>query len=547
MPTTYADAIQRLNSKSLKNTLEVICLFSSVEFASGASSPVFPLLNSEKVRLLGEAAVISNAAWYKARPIVQSDLRTLLNGAGSALDDRRLGEEVVSGGERQEMLYRLQRFFARMAYIQIRPQESPVIPLGQLAAVIEVLPADGLKDLPLRHQESARRLSREAAEVFGGSARKLLETHVHAVDYFGRLGTVVLSKLPSRPPNPSVRQQSELLFSLLAQFESQLHLFCLAPRHLERIHGEAAGKQLERYSRIFAKGIREHRKLLAQPPYRIGPEGLRLSSLDRFPLVAADQPQVWYVPNVRGLARTAPDVLHFTLNEGCREAYERARGPLLELYLANLVSTRAPNLRVIPEGKWRTRKGEVAGPDLTLIEHGQSPVVVGIEVKYRRMLPSTRFELLDEDLTENYKDLWKAIRALPEKLRAVFNLEGDYREYRDDLLRAKEYPRFNLGLAGEAPFMFGELASFRAVNDEDFPLHGFNDPWLVMTSETFERFVEVTAQHDRPLVEVLAEYQEDCANLELSGPMASSFRHAELDESQSYAATFLAGIWPFEA
>lgn len=113
------------------------------------------------------------------------------------------------------------------------------------------------------------------------------------------------------------------------------------------------------------------------------------------------------------------------------------------------------------------------------------------------------------------------------------------------LIQARDYPRFNLGLAGEAPFMFGELARFRATSDEDFPLHGFSQPWAVMTTEAFERLIEVVVQRRRPIAEVLKEYQEDCADLELSGTMADSFRKAEVDEAQSFAATFLKGTWRF--
>lgn len=196
----------------------------------------------------------------------------------------------------------------------------------------------------------------------------------------------------------------------------------------------------------------------------------------------------------------------------------------------------------MPEEKWLTGKGEVAGPDLVIIDHGPHPSVLGIEVKFRRMLPRTRFELLDEDLTENYGDLWKAIKALPDKLVHVFALAGGYQKYHAELERARNYPRWNVGLAGEAPFMFGELALFRATKDHAFPLFGFWEPWAVMTVEGFERFVEVVVQHSRSVAKVLSEYQEDCADMEPSGSMADSFKNTELREEQSYAASFLRGI-----
>src|SRR5262245_21309440 len=122
--TTYADAITRLNAKNLKHSLEVVCLLSCAEGTGEHNSPLLRFVNNETIRLLAEAVVKSKAAWHKDRLISSTDLPMLLNGANSALEDTRLEQEVVSGGERQEMLYRLHRFFSRMAYLQFPPQQS---------------------------------------------------------------------------------------------------------------------------------------------------------------------------------------------------------------------------------------------------------------------------------------------------------------------------------------------------------------------------------------------------------------------------------------
>ena len=338
------------------------------------------------------------------------------------------------------------------------------------------------------------------------------------------------------------RWRAETLAVLLSRYAIQPDYFQLTPAHFEYMYGKPAIDRLERYAHVFARPIREHRMLLSAPPYQIGLEGFRLSSLDRFPLISKDEPHVWYSPNVRLLAWSAHDVIHFTLNENehCRDAYQNVRGHLLELYLKKLLETRAPTLTVIPEEKWRTGHGEGKGPDLIIIDHGPPPIVLGIEVKFRRMLPRTRFELSDDDLRTNYEDLWKAIKALPNKLVKVFELAGGYKKFDAELERARDYPRWNIGLAGEAPFMFGELTLALSRNNSSFPLFGFQEPWAVMTVECFERFVEVVVQHNRSVAKVITEYQEDCADLELSGSMADSFKNIKLNEEQSYAASFLA-------
>ena len=82
------------------------------------------------------------------------------------------------------------------------------------------------------------------------------------------------------------------------------------------------------------------------------------------------------------------------------------------------------------------------------------------------------------------------------------------------------------------------------MNDTGFPVFGFGEPWAVMTVEAFERFIEIVVQRSRSVSEVLSEYQEDCANLKLSGTMADRFRDAQLCEKQTYAASIVRGIWP---
>jgi len=522
-------------------------LFSCIEFSGGIHSPLFPLLNSEKVRILSDAIVKSKANWYKDKKIIGKDLPSILNGVNSAMDDKRLEKEVISGGERQEMLYGLQRFFSRMAYLQIRQQQSPIIPLGQLLAIIEVLPNQCWQEFPKWLHGSIRSFPNKVAEILGTTAANIISEHGTIVDYFKMLGYLVLQRLQGTNPGEFFDdwKKAKILTGLIDGFGSQSDSFHIRPNYIERIYGKNEADLLQMYVNIFSKPIKEHRKLLTQPEYNVGPEGLRLSTLDRFPLIEGCTPNTWYVPNVRGLRRTAPDVIHFTLNEKCREEYQNVKGPLLELYLTKLLETRTSSLTIIPEEKWMTSKGEVAGPDLVVIDRCHNPLVLGIEVKSRKMCPSTRFELLDGDLVNNYTDIWNDIKKLPDKLKKVFELKGGYQKHQKELLTAHNFPRFYLGIAGEAPYMFGELSFYLSKKDETFPLYGFAEPWAVMSIDTFENFIEVVIQNQRLIAELMREYVEDCSNMEPSCPMSESFRSVKIDETKSYAASFLKGMRGF--
>lgn len=316
------------------------------------------------------------------------------------------------------------------------------------------------------------------------------------------------------------------------------------PEVLEAAGQSEAAQHISVYAELFSRRIDEHRALLGRLEYNVGPTGLGLSTLDRFPLVSGQSGGCWYVPNLRTLVGAATPAPHFTLMKRCPDDYADARGFGLEQYLASMVKERMPSLSVIPEKTWPSTMGEVAGPDLILLDHGRKPVTIGIEIKARRMVPSTRFDLGQEELANNYDELWGATARVFNKLDEILGgSSGGYQEFATDLGRAREYPRMAIGIAGEAPYLFGELSTRQAQVDSQNPLHGLSD-WTVMSSESFERMIEVTVQDNRELGDVLDDYVEDCHNLELSCPMAEFYRNQSIDEAVSYAATFLEGIWP---
>lgn len=328
--------------------------------------------------------------------------------------------------------------------------------------------------------------------------------------------------------------KTKILNMLLDSFEPYLDLFRIDLNIFEQKYGKHLVELIKMYCKIFGRDINTHRELLTHKEYNIGQDGLRLASLNRYPLIEADNGNTWYVPNIRGLFRFFPDALHFTITEQLQKEYENIKGYLLELYLSQLLKNRITELVVIPERSWQ-EKGEKKGPDFIIIDHGTNPCVVGIEIKSRRMKLATRFVLSDSDLIENYNDLWDAIKKMPEKLVKVFSLVGDYQEYEYDLRKAFDYPRFYLGIAGETPYLFGELALYLSKSNTEHNLYNFTEPWAVMSTETFENFIEILFHNKRTIADVFKEYMEDCVNLELSTPMAEDFRNSTIDHRKSFA------------
>ncbi|NLE06569.1 MAG: hypothetical protein GX638_17430, partial [Crenarchaeota archaeon] len=513
--TDYKDTIIRLNSKNLQNALEVVSLFSCFEkgFEREEHAATLSVLHCETVRLLSEAIVKSKSAWYKTDKLTSKDIPTLLNGANQAMSDNRLKDEVPNGGERQDMLFKLQRYFSRVAYIQLRPQNNAILslPLCQLYATIEVIPKEYWNQFPEAFKKKIKELPSTITNSLGVSVENILIAHIIVCSYFSEKSEAINEAMP-RPINSlpvNSIWESKILNMLLNNFDPYLDLFRIELNIFEQKYGKHLRELIKKYGKVFGRGINTHRELLSHKEYKIGLNGLRLASLNRYPLIEATDGNTWYVPNIRGLFRFFPDALHFTITEQLKKEYEDIKGYLLEFYLSQLLKNRMTELVVIPEGSWKEKKGENKGSDFIIIDHGINPCVIGIEIKSRRMKPATRFLLSDNDLIENYKDLWDAIKKMPEKLVKAFSLVGDYQKYEDDLKKAFDYPRFYLGIAGETPYLFGELALYLSKKNTEHLLNDFTEPWAVMSTETFENFIEILFHNNRAIADVLNEYMED--------------------------------------
>jgi hypothetical protein len=216
---SFDDAVQRLNSKKLESLLEVSSLLSTLELYGGDESPVFPLLNNERCRLFSDAIVSSKAAKYKSDVLTENDLTYVMN-VVNALVDPRLSSEVVSGRPREEMLYKLLKFFSRMANIQFRQQEFR--PVGRILGLLEVLPK---RDILLFTEESRSAVSKFAHDLsttLGASLLDLYTIYLLLGHWYNRANDIVWKEVRLSPFTSNhkvtnkVELQSKILLGLFA-------------------------------------------------------------------------------------------------------------------------------------------------------------------------------------------------------------------------------------------------------------------------------------------------------------------------------------------
>ncbi len=538
---TFQDAVVKLNRRNLGWLLRMCAYLSAIERV-GFAADIAPLWNSEKQRLLCEAVLSSRAMTYKTECLTFDELVDVSNATHQAMDDPRLEQELQSGGERSELLYAARRFFARMANLQIRYQEPRLfMNTGRLVAMLDVLPRVELAAFPSEYRALATILPAESERVLGASIFQLLLVHLHVDAFYRRLADMSLTTVPKRPPTNDrsvFRQQQQMktlkqLFSRFAE-GGPIGAFSIDAfkKSLASILPDHA---VDAYFRIFSGEVCVLRKLRRNPPYTIGPEGWRLSVLERYPVVCVNGQCT--VPNLALFFRSFPDVIHFVLQENLGNRYNEFRGAAQEVYLRKLVEHRTSARCVIPERKYR-RPTEVKGPDLTIIEN-PGPRLILVESKARRLLAMTRFTMSETSLDENYTPVYEALCKAPAKLADLRQRLPEYADVQADIDSTAGAQPILVAVTAEGPYMLNEQVRYRATRDSTHPLARLGFPFCVMDLELFDLAVEVAAHELKPLYDILGNFWEDSANLEASGPLPGSFRGATVRDRSTYGSSFL--------
>ena len=543
----FGDAVTRLNSRNLNSLLRLCSYLSSLELFSATNSPVFPLWNFEKQRLLVEAVLASRAAPYKTGSLTNDDLRFVINAAGEALYDPRIKEELRSGEDRPTLLFKTQRYFARMANVQLRHQEYQYfMEAGRLMAMFEILPTTKTDYFPSSYRERARRFPELVRNTLGTSIFELFLIHCQIWRRYAALNNLV-SKYAEQNPLPSssrietVSEEQARAFFHIVGFFSKLETTTQFKR--EELRGICPGPiretTIEIFLMLFSRTIRELRSQATESAYQFGPTGWQLSPLERYPVVKTEgDPASYCVPNVRTFIRSFPDVIHFSLQDALDQEYNDFRGIAQEVYIRTLGEERLSVRCLLPERRYKKPLGEDGGPDLTVVEE-PLPRLIVLEAKGKRLLAETRFTLTEDAFDRNYRPVYEALDRLKDKVLDLYAELDEYRDVQGDLNATKGHDPIAVVVVGESTFCMTELIRYRAVTEPDHPLASYPFRFCVMSPQTFELAVEHSANEGRPLYELLDEFWQDSCDLEPSRHMAENYRGRQINEWQTVACGYL--------
>lgn len=555
----FKDAVTRLNSAYLDSLWELSSLLSTIEFFSEGQVLSDSKLHLEHVRLLDEAILDSKAASYKSKQIDRRDAIYVLYRVIEPLDTPPGLAEVKSGMERSEMQHRLRKVFSLMGNVQITRQIwLPQIWLGRTFAMFEELPKKFIQHFPSSHRKFVTDFYHRMQSEFKCTIPQLAFLFVLLILYYKQVYKKLLNHLnnlwpqletglaPSKNWTDNQIKKLNVLLSLPYR-ESARPLLTFTKEKIKQFGPPfLVNVCIDEFIAHFSKTTDELRQMRTTRVYTLGGEGWGFSPLERYPIVfygSKKQPEKCIVPNIRILATAVPDLLHFMLhdsfssNENDLRALDNFRGLVQEVYLRLMIKNKLPKLIVIEERDYLRGKRPVSGPDSTVIDLNTKRLIV-IESKARRFLAETKYTMNEEILDQNLKDVYGAIRKLPEKINDLYKGLPAYSREQDAINQTKVNEPICVCVMGEDASLIMKSIRHRAEKEDDHPLHGFALPFCIMGIENFEIAVGISVSRDIPLAALLLEFIEDSTQIGLNSPAAELFRNRIPESGSTYAESF---------
>ena len=503
----FEAALSPLNRFNLADVWQFCSLLSMADLFGGENETAsgrgafFPALNSEQIRLFASAILSSKAADYKtpAQPFRIKQYAQVHNALSDAVGTSADLSPDLTPEEAAV------QFFGPLLNRQAQAQTAnDILFLLARSYALRV-------DIPRTHRAEIEKSIGEAGASFDMDAA-LRDAYGLDLERFIYLAFAVMALFFHRNGNVGVSPTAKRLARLGTAAWSVLEAYLVETerRRTEMtftaadlaIVGTAA--EIEGFLRLSAATTVKLRTALTRPEYQVGGPGLRLSPLERFPIVDLSGSR-YVVPDLATYGAVIANIPYLSMLDGAqaqkREAYRAQQGAAQELYLYNLVQARLPAIRAIKERTYNVGKNSWKGPDLTLI--GPDGNVVLVESKARRIQPATRVAQGGEELIQNLKDVLSALRLLEKKWAHLRQGEGG----QDAISEPPTYP-IAVAVIGETYLLANQkVRQHLRVMPQD-PLHALTLPYLILSVEEFEMFVEVAASNNLSLHGLLKQQVE---------------------------------------
>jgi hypothetical protein len=544
-----------LRNYDLKEILKLSGRLSLHEALTSEADPLSAssMLSVECVRIFSGLTITCGANFKRSKRLPsENEFAGIINSCKHAMQDPKELRLLKLANRTEGAHLALQRMVARMSLIQISAQE-PMIRLRttRLIAMLEVLPSRCAGDLAVSDKTRIMNTLARMESALGASLRDLLIAYIDVLNWLKVAASQSRIATEGRAPPLSARaRETKIIHTFLSPEELLDEYFIFSLDRLSkqfytsRNLAEEARHRLESFIRLAARPAGELSRLAREVAiFRAGHVGKRLSPLERHPMVRIDPPASgqetkFIVPNYRHFVPIFPKLVDFTLFEMLGSDYAHARGALLHLYLQKLVETRLPEITLIPETVYSSAQGDKRSADLTLIE-ASTGRIIGIEIKGRALSLQARVSM-EGELLEQLKDLYVAVRKLPDKIADLRARKPEFRQWSSLIESTRRSVPILIGVLREGlPTGMSRLVREEARQDVGHPLHLLELPYCVFSAETFERAVEKAARTGRPLSELFLEHYKVSGEYDYTRDDSDMFGEREILEESVFAVQLL--------
>lgn len=533
----YHSLVNRLNNHNLTELWELTAMLSAVESiraSNGGLNALMPVINVENVTLLSRAVLSSSAAGYKKQILAHTDLVYVLNKLRAA---SRRTEHIGAADGPLDIL----SIVAPIANAQLRLQSYELSErIGREYAMLHDIPVR-CRDELIAKNKGIIDLTVVGADVLGMSVPAFLAVGMAVyLCLWDRASTVVEMvesnrKHIERAAYHIVERRRDVLLRLIEERRAHNHSMSFTIHDvIRRLPGVVDEPTVARYLGHVSQTTRSLREALCAPHAQTGLLPDRYSPLERHPIVrfASDR---YIIPNVRYFMLAVTDILHFILTRAIpSNGYNKCRGYVQEIYVAELLAARLPVLYLIPETKYKRKTGSVDGPDLTVIEPSLGTMAI-VELKAKRSLLATRTDPLPSLLDDDLQVVVETIVGAQEKIDDLYAGKPEYAEHQLKIDRARAAVPMIVVVIGDGLQFLGELLERSVRNCPDHRLRTVKYPYCLMRLEVFERMVEVAASNAIPLYDLLIEYEAQSKKEFDADHRAEDIKHRTYDHDSCFA------------
>lgn len=559
-------ARQLLKRYDLLELLLLCTRLSLFEAMTPPDSPLSasPILNLENTRIFSGLVLSSKAEFSGSRRLPsEREFIAILNDCRQVGYDRENSSRLKDANGTERASLEVQRIFAKICVGQIPLQDNlSAQRAGRLIAMLEILPVKFPERITANQRQDVQVVLSKMRAILGAVPSELFQVFKVLLAWLNELvyEPVKNAVYASVSTQPTVRpagenriHQTQIALSFLtpqAELDSliavNLEDFLSAFKRAAPVLSSTIEYSVRAFFTLTSRSIEELRELSRHADFKKGSPNVRLSPLDRYPIVRLDRPKEsgpsFVVPNVRVLSRAFDHLIDFTLRESLGSTYDHARGALLHLYITRLVECQLPDLIAIPEIRYKSSTGNRESADLTIIDFAASRII-GIEIKGRTINLSTRVSLETEQITENLADVYSSLSRLPRKIADLRSGKPEFAQWTEVIKASCNFPSILVVVIREGlPVALPELLREHARLDDSHDLNKIQEPNCILSLDSFERAVELARIGSRPIGELLERHHYRSISRDYSAHHADAFEQDYKPLTDTFAFSFLPRI-----